>query len=177
MKRGIIMLENGTRITFDIDKQDKEALVDVFDQYGFGRTFSIGMRQLVMIAVDHPEILSLKTDDTVKITNREADSKFDQIQNSLDDVKEDVVNSVKSTNQTAEITHQLVTELQEDVNRVNDSVNDLSHNKNGQQFNQEAMDKFRKQLVDDLKIMMFDYMMQNQRGFTQPASSQDDSAY
>ena len=67
--------------------------------------------------------------------------------------------------------------MQEDVNRVNDSVNDLSHNKNGQQFDQESMDKFRKQLVDDLKIMMFDYMMQNQRGFTQPASNQDDSAY
>lgn len=176
MKRGIIMLENGTRITFDIDKQDKEALVDVFDQYGFGRTFSIGMRQLVMIAVDHPEILSLKTDDTVKITNREADLKFDQIQNSLDDVKEDVVNSVKSTNQTAEITHQLVTELQEDVNRVNDNVSELSNSKNGQQLDQEAMDKFRKQLIDDLKIMMFDYMMQNQRGFAQPASNQDDHA-
>lgn len=171
------MLENGTRITFDIDKQDKEALVDVFDQYGFGRTFSIGMRQLVMIAVDHPEILSLKTDDTVKITNREADSKFDQIQNSLDDVKEDVVNSVKSTNQTAEITHQLVTELQEDVNRVNDSVNDLSHSESGQQFDQEAMDEFRKQLINDLKIVMFDYMMNNQRGFAQPASNQDDHAY
>lgn len=170
------MLENGTRITFDIDKQDKEALVDVFDQYGFGRTFSIGMRQLVMIAVDHPEILSLKTDDTVKITNREADLKFDQIQNSLDDVKEDVVNSVKSTNQTAEITHQLVTELQEDVNRVNDNVSELSNSKNGQQLDQEAMDKFRKQLIDDLKIMMFDYMMQNQRGFAQPASNQDDHA-
>lgn len=176
MKRGIIMLENGTRITFDIDKQDKEALVDVFDQYGFGRTFSIGMRQLVMIAIDHPEILSLKTDDTVKITNQEADSKFDQIQNSLDDIKEDVVNSVKSTNQTAEITHQLVTELQEDVNRVNDNVNDLSNSKNGQQLDQEAMDKFRKQLIDDLKIMMFDYLMQNQRGFAQPASNQDDHA-
>ena len=177
MKRGIIMLENGTRITFDIDKQDKEALVDVFDQYGFGRTFSIGMRQLVMIAVDHPEILSLKTDDTVKITNREADSKFDQIQNSLDDVKEDVVNSVKSTNQTAEITHQLVTELQEDVNRVSDNVKDLSHSTDGQQFDQEAMDKFRKQLVDDLKIVMFDYMMNNQRGFAQPASNQDEHTY
>lgn len=171
------MLENGTRITFDIDKQDKEALVDVFDQYGFGRTFSIGMRQLVMIAIDHPEILSLKTDDTVKITNREAESKFDQIQNLLDDTKDDVVNTVKSTNETAKITHQLVTELQEDVNRVNDSVNDLSHSESGQQFDQEAMDKFRKQLVNDLKIMMFDYMMQNPRGFAQPASNQDDHTY
>lgn len=170
------MLENGTRITFDIDKQDKEALVDVFDQYGFGRTFSIGMRQLVMIAIDHPEILSLKTDDTVKIMNREAESKFDQIQNLLDDTKDDVVNTVKSTNETAQITHQLVTELQEDVNRVNDNVSDLSHNKNGQQFDQEAMDKFRKQLVDDLKIMMFDYMMQNPRGFAQPASNRDSDA-
>ena len=135
------------------------------------------MRQLVMIAVDHPEILSLKTDDTVKITNREADSKFDQIQNSLDDVKEDIVNSVKSTNQTAEITHQLVTELQEDVNRVSDNVKDLSHNADGQQLDQESMNKFRKQLVDDLKIVMFDYMMTNQRGFTQPASNQDDHTY
>ena len=67
--------------------------------------------------------------------------------------------------------------MQEDVNRVSDNVNDLSHNKNGQQFDQESMDKFRKQLVDDLKIVMFDYMMTNQRGFTQPASNQDDSAY
>lgn len=177
MKRGIVMLENGTRITFDIDKQDKETLVDVFDQYGFGRTFSIGMRQLTLIAIDHPEILSLKTDDVVKITNRETDSKFDQILNSVDDMKEDVVNSVKGTNETAQITHQLVTELQEDVNRVNDSVNDLSHNTNGQQLDQEVMDKFRKQLVNDLKIVMFDYMMSNQRGFTQPASNPDDRSY
>lgn len=167
------MLENGTRITFDIDKQDKEALVDVFDQYGFGRTFSIGMRQLAMIAIDHPEILSLKTDDVVKITNRETESQFDQIQDSVDEAKEDIVNSVKSTNETAQITHQLVTELQEDVNRVNDSVNDLSHNANanGQQLDQESMDKFRKQLVNDLKIVMFDYLMSNQRGFGQSASN------
>lgn len=166
-------------ISFSIDPETKSQVMSILEERGFG-SLANGMRQLTMTLVDHPEILNLINQDADAMSsdsNSSLDMRFDHFEDLLDTKAEDIVNSVKSTNQTAEITHQLVTELQEDVNRVSDNVNDLSRNKNGQQFDQESMDKFRKQLVDDLKIVMFDYMMQNQRGFTQSASNQDDSAY
>lgn len=166
-------------ISFSIDPETKSQVMSILEERGFG-SLANGMRQLTMTLVDHPEILNLINQDADAMnsdTNSSLDMRFDHFEDLLDTKAEDIVNSVKSTNETAQITHQLVTELQEDVNRVSDNVNDLSHNKNGQQFNQEAMDKFRKQLVDDLKIMMFDYMMNNQRGFTQPASNPDDRSY
>lgn len=166
-------------ISFSIDPETKSQVMSILEERGFG-SLANGMRQLTMTLVDHPEILNLINQDADAMSsdsNSSLDMRFDHFEDLLDTKAEDIVNSVKSTNETAQITHQLVTELQEDVNRVSDNVNDLSHNKNGQQFDQESMDKFRKQLVDDLKIVMFDYMMQNQRGFTQPASNQDDSAY
>lgn len=166
-------------ISFSIDPETKSQVMSILEERGFG-SLANGMRQLTMTLVDHPEILNLINQDADAMSsdsNSALDMRFDHFEDLFDTKAEDIVNSVKSTNQTAEITHQLVTELQEDVNRVSDNVNDLSHNKNGQQFDQESMDKFRKQLVDDLKIVMFDYMMQNQRGFTQSASNQDDSAY
>lgn len=166
-------------ISFSIDPETKSQVMSILEERGFG-SLANGMRQLTMTLVDHPEILNLINQDADAMSsdsNSSLDMRFDHFEDLLDTKAEDIVNFVKSTNQTAEITHQLVTELQEDVNRVSDNVNDLSHNKNGQQFDQESMDKFRKQLVDDLKIVMFDYMMTNQRGFTQPASSQDDHTY
>ena len=166
-------------ISFSIDPETKSQVMSILEERGFG-SLANGMRQLTMTLVDHPEILNLINQDADAMnsdTPSSLDMRFDHFEDLLDTKAEDIVNSVKSTNETAQITHQLVTELQEDVNRVSDNVNDLSRNKNGQQLDQEAMDKFRKQLVDDLKIMMFDYMMNNQRGFTQPASNQDDSAY
>lgn len=164
-------------ISFSIDPETKAQVMSILEERGFG-SLANGMRQLTMTLVDHPEILNLinQDADADSDANSSLDTRFDHFEDLLDEKAEDIVNSVKSTNQTAEITHQLVTELQEDVNRVNDNVNDLSNSTNGQQLDQEAMDKFRKQLVNDLKIVMFDYMMQNQRGFAQPASNQDDHA-
>lgn len=165
-------------ISFSIDPETKSQVMSILEERGFG-SLANGMRQLTMTLVDHPEILNLINQDADAMngdTNSSLDMRFDHFEDLLDTKAEDIVNSVKSTNETAQITHQLVTELQEDVNRVNDNVNDLSRNKDGQQFDQEAMDKFRKQLVDDLKIMMFDYMMQNPRGFAQPASNRDSDA-
>lgn len=166
-------------ISFSIDPETKSQVMSILEERGFG-SLANGMRQLTMTLVDHPEILNLINQDADAMSsdsNSSLDMRFDHFEDLLDTKAEDIVNSVKSTNQTAEITHQLVTELQEDVNRVSDNVNDLSHNKTGQQFDQESMDKFRKQLVDDLKIVMFDYMMNNQRGFAQPASNPDDRSY
>lgn len=161
-------------ISFSIDPETKAQVMSILEERGFG-SLANGMRQLTMTLVDHPEILNLINQDADanigSDTNSSLDMRFDHFEDLLDTKAEDIVNSVKSTNQTAEITHQLVTELQEDVNRVSDNVNDLSHNDKNQQLDQEAMDKFRKQLVDDLKIVMFDYMMNNQRGFAQPASN------
>ena len=165
-------------ISFSIDPETKAQVMSILEERGFG-SLANGMRQLTMTLVDHPEILNLINQDADAMngdTNSSLDMRFDHFEDLLDTKAEDIVNSVKSTNETAQITHQLVTELQEDVNRVSDNVNDLSRNKDGQQFDQEAMDKFRKQLVDDLKIMMFDYMMQNPRGFAQPASNRDSDA-
>lgn len=167
-------------ISFSIDPETKSQVMSILEERGFG-SLANGMRQLTMTLVDHPEILNLINQDADAISsdssNSSLDMRFDHFEDLLDTKAEDIVNSVKSTNETAQITHQLVTELQEDVNRVSDNVNDLSHNKNGQQFDQESIDKFRKQLVDDLKIVMFDYMMNNQRGFSQPASNPDDRSY
>lgn len=161
-------------ISFSIDPETKAQVMSILEERGFG-SLANGMRQLTMTLVDHPEILNLINQDADanigSDTNSSLDMRFDHFEDLLDTKAEDIVNSVKSTNQTAEITHQLVTELQEDVNRVSDNVNDLSRNDKNQQLDQEAMDKFRKQLVDDLKIVMFDYMMNNQRGFAQPASN------
>ena len=166
-------------ISFSIDPETKSQVMSIFEERGFG-SLANGMRQLTMTLVDHPEILNLINQDADAMngdTNSSLDMRFDHFEDLLDTKAEDIVNSVKSTNETAQITHQLVTELQEDVNRVSDNVNDLSRNDKNQQFDEASMDKFRKQLVDDLKLVMFDYMMTNQRGFTQPASNQDDSAY
>lgn len=166
-------------ISFSIDPETKSQVMSILEERGFG-SLANGMRQLTMTLVDHPEILNLINQDADAMngdTNSSLDMRFDHFEDLLDTKAEDVVNSVKSTNETAQITHQLVTELQEDVHRVDDNITKLSNNDKNQQLDQEAMDKFRKQLVDDLKIVMFDYMMNNQRGFAQPASNQDDHAY
>lgn len=166
-------------ISFSIDPETKSQVMSILEERGFG-SLANGMRQLTMTLVDHPEILNLINQDADAMngdTNSSLDMRFDHFEDLLDTKAEDVVNSVKSTNETAQITHQLVTELQEDVHRVDDNITKLSNNDKNQQLDQEAMDKFRKQLVDDLKIVMFDYMMNNQRGFAQPASNQDDHTY
>ena len=160
-------------ISFSIDPETKTQVMSILEERGFG-SLANGMRQLTMTLVDHPEILNLINQDADAMSSdapSSLDMRFDHFEDLLDTKAEDIVNSVKSTNETAQITHQLITELQEDVNRVSDNVNDLSHNKNGQQFDEEAMDKFREKLIGDLKIMMFDYLMPNQRIFGRSASN------
>ena len=95
-------------ISFSIDPETKSQVMSILEERGFG-SLANGMRQLTMTLVDHPEILNLINQDADAMSNdsnSSLDMRFDHFEDLLDTKAEDIVNSVKSTNQTAEITHQ-----------------------------------------------------------------------
>lgn len=148
-----------SRITFDIESDNKDELAQLFDENHFGRTFAGGMRQLVMIAIAHPEILALTPNSDVATADQRMMSRIDELEDTLDEKFEQLNNKFSGDKQSVDITHQLITELQGDVRDLFDEVKNGDHSS----LDQASVDHLSDTLTRNLKVLLFDMMMSGQQ--------------
>lgn len=147
-----------SKIVFDTNQEDKDNITNLFAEKGLG-SVSNGMRQLVSVVIEHPEILTLMPDDHITVTDQKADSRFDQLEDLLDEKFEQLNNKFSGDKQSVDITHQLITELQGDVHDLSDEVKNDKHSS----LDQVSIDRLSDTLTRNLKVLLFDMMMSGQQ--------------
>lgn len=147
-----------SKIVFDTNQEDKDNITSLFAEKGLG-SVSNGMRQLVSVAIEHPEILTLMPDDHITVADQKADSRFDQLEDLLDEKFEQLNNKFSGDKQSVDITHQLITELQGDVHDLSDEVK----NDKRSSLDQASIDRLSDTLTRNLKVLLFDMMMSGQQ--------------